>query len=121
MKQQEKDLLFCDLSARLPYRLKYCTNIDIDGMRFSTMTIDSIKLVLSGEYKPYLRPMSSMTTKEKEEYDSCRKHLCDEYNRYCFDSVESIDWLNAHHFDYRGLIDKGIALEAPEGMYNQQN
>lgn len=28
-----------------------------------------------------------------------------------------IDWLNAHHFDYRGLIEKGLALEAPEGMY----
>ena len=29
-----------------------------------------------------------------------------------------IDWLNSHHFDYRGLIKKGLALEAPEGMYN---
>jgi hypothetical protein len=29
-----------------------------------------------------------------------------------------VDWLNAHHFDYRGLIEKGLALEAPEGMYN---
>jgi hypothetical protein len=27
------------------------------------------------------------------------------------------DWLNAHHFDYRGLIDKGLALEALDGMY----
>lgn len=31
--------------------------------------------------------------------------------------IEEIDWLNAHHFDYRGLIEKGIALEAPDGMY----
>ena len=31
--------------------------------------------------------------------------------------VKLIDWLNAHHFDYRGLIDKGLAIEAPEGMY----
>ena len=29
------------------------------------------------------------------------------------------DWLNKHHFDYRGLIEKGLALEAPEGMYNE--
>jgi hypothetical protein len=35
--------------------------------------------------------------------------------------VKLIDWLNAHHFDYRGLIDKGLAIEAPEGMYNLKN
>ena len=31
-----------------------------------------------------------------------------------------IDWLNSHHFDYRGLIEKGLALEAPEGMYKDE-
>ena len=31
---------------------------------------------------------------------------------------KAVDWLNAHHFDYRGLIEKGLALEAPNGMYN---
>ena len=36
-----------------------------------------------------------------------RLELCEGY----------IDWLNAHHFDFRGLIEKGLALEAPEGMY----
>jgi hypothetical protein len=34
-------------------------------------------------------------------------------------TLETFDWLNAHHFDYRGLIEKGLALEAPEGMYKQ--
>lgn len=33
-------------------------------------------------------------------------------------SIPVIDWLNAHHFDYRGLIEKGLALEALEGMYD---
>lgn len=33
-------------------------------------------------------------------------------------SIEILDWLLAYHFDYRGLIKKGLALEAPEGMYN---
>ena len=33
---------------------------------------------------------------------------------------EIYDWLNAHHFDYRGLIEKGLAFEAPEGMYKQE-
>ena len=65
------------------------------------------------EVKPYLRPMSSMTEEEKAEYHS----LCDSYYGIYFDTVDSIDWLNAHHFDYRGLIEKGLAIEAPEGMY----
>jgi len=30
------------------------------------------------------------------------------------------DWYNAHHFDYRGLIEKGLAIEAPEGMYKTE-
>ena len=29
-----------------------------------------------------------------------------------------IDWFLEHHFDHRGLIEKGLAIEAPEGMYN---
>ena len=33
---------------------------------------------------------------------------------------KGIDWLNAHHFDYRGLIPMGLALEAPEGMYKTE-
>lgn len=34
-------------------------------------------------------------------------------------SQQVIDWLLAHHFDYRGLIPMGLALEATEGMYKQ--
>ena len=33
------------------------------------------------------------------------------------DWVKVFDWLNSRHFDYRGLIKKGLALEAPEDMY----
>lgn len=73
------------------------------------------------DIKPYLRPMSSMTKEERDEYDSKRKHICDEYNRYCFDTIESIDWLNAHHFDYRGLIRMGLAIEVTEEMYELKN
>ena len=52
--------------------------------------------------------MSSMTEEE-----------CDEWAQIESDEWEanSIDWLNAHHFDYRGLIPKGLALKASEGMY----
>jgi hypothetical protein len=31
--------------------------------------------------------------------------------------IKYIDWLNEHYFDYRGLIERGLAIEAPEGMY----
>ena len=34
------------------------------------------------------------------------------------DTVECIDWLYSHGFDVRGLVEKGLALEAPDGMYN---
>lgn len=92
---------------------------------------------------PYLRPMSSMTEEEllelykiaydtwysdslyykNEEWITFRDTI--QNNALCFknsiwlsDINKIIDWLNAHHFDYRGLIEKGLALEAPEGMYN---
>ena len=74
--------------------------------------------------KPYLRPMSSMTEEERTEFDT-KFHICTKLSEHYFAYAkpiieiyqESIDWLNKHHFDYRGLIEKGLALEAPEGMY----
>ena len=90
------------------------------------------------DVKPYLRPMSSMTEDEKEEllnllFDKESKNFyIDEegfidgktsdlmkdglsYPSFCpINIVLYTDWLNAHHFDYRGLIEKGLALEAPE-------
>ena len=86
--------------------------------------------------KPYLRPMSSMTEEEGKELE----HLFCEIDAPCWVDTEYgcvnfaggdfidteiaevyIDWLNAHHFDYRGLIEKGLAIKAPEGMYNIKN
>ena len=88
-------------------------------------------------FKPYLRPMSSMTEEELNEC-VCQSGIkdieCSNWQDipkekqfearlnhaiavFLTDS-NNVDWLNAHHFDYRGLIEKGLALEAPEGMYN---
>lgn len=64
------------------------------------------------EFKPYLRPMSSMTDEEKIDYQAFFNYDGVEY------PDEYIDWLNKNMFDYRGLIEKGLAIEAPEGMYN---
>lgn len=77
-----------------------------------------------GDALPYLRPMSSMTEEEEDEYDSMFSNArriycnCEYYDTVQEDDIpDFIDWLNAHHFDYRGLIEKGLALEAPVGMY----
>lgn len=78
--------------------------------------------------KPYLRPMSTMSSKERRELRQwgslcmTEKDVVEDVGIYgAIHSIPAIDWLNAHHFDYRGLIGKGLALEAPEGMYGTQN
>ena len=67
-------------------------------------------------WKPYLRPMSSMTEKEKFTYEYLTD--CSDYMIYsgafCGDVI---NWLNEHHFDYRGLIEKSLAIVAPDNMY----
>jgi len=122
MKQEDKDLLLRDLCARLPYGVKVHTNIP--EMDYSTeelieresdkiLSIEDIDWLKNncGEFKPYLRPMSSMTEEEEEEYHNlCISPINHHWN--------ITDWLNAHHFDYRDLILKGLALPAPDGMYN---
>ena len=66
-----------------------------------------------GEVLPYLRPLSSMTEEERLLFYQNTLHYNEEtgYSEYTY---KSIDWLNKHMFDYRGLIEKGLALEAPE-------
>lgn len=68
-------------------------------------------------YLPYLRPMSSMAEEEEVEYDATFDtiHINGHYDS-CM-SYKSFDFLNKKMFDYRGLIEKGLALEAPERIY----
>ena len=74
------------------------------------------------EFEPYLRPMSSMTDEEVNEFILISDTVLwlGEKRSTCILSLEQMDWLNAHHFDYRGLIEKGLALEAKEGMYKTE-
>lgn len=82
------------------------------------------------DFKPYLRSMSSMTKEELKELRDIFNGVAD-FNEWGLDILDSdyhaisyleicaiIDWLNTHHFDYRGLIEKGLALVAPDGIYN---
>ena len=114
MTQEEKDLLLKDLSARLPYGAHLFTNSK-HHIRLLTISHDidyDEQYWINGLYdvdeiKPYLRPMSSMTEEERKEHNSHRLSKWSTYSEYC---VNVIDWLNAHHFDYRGLIEKGLAI-----------
>lgn len=111
MNKKDKDLLLKDLCARLPYNIVInCTEDDDKRTNFKCFfTGDMVKdiqnEVATWNIKPYLRPMSSMTEEE-------RKYLQKLPFPYDF-----VDWLNAHHFDYRNLIEKGLALEATTEMY----
>lgn len=135
MTREEKDLLLKDLCARFPYGVKvelhgevctvlgYYNDFDFDDFVILTSNTPTGQQTNIANIKPYLRPLSSMTSDEKMEWFQMRQNHCDmsgfnEIQERADFTSESSDWLNAHHFDYRGLIEKGLALEAPEGMYN---
>ena len=117
MTQEEKSLLLKDLCARLPYGVRVKSSRRRKPVTLSLDVITDFHLGCS--IKPYLRPMSSMTKEEKEEYEMLQTYSGFKTNHT--DLTDMYDWLNAHHFDYRGLIEKGLALVAPKGMYNYSN
>ena len=144
MKQEDKELLLKDLCARLPYGVKV-ENTSFSEPQIHTLfgrvsddeflMLETYKSVGGEDYrrvtddvhytgyleniKPYLRPMSSMTEGEILEFIRIGDSILriGEKKSICILSLKQMDWLNAHHFDYRGLIEKGLALEAPEDMY----
>ena len=135
MTQEEKELLLKDLSARLPYKVVMnVTEPGDDRVNFNCfLGPDIIKEIESEtghfKYKPYLRPMSSMTEEEINEFNNLVGYednngwiRCNNlFGNYGIDVLKCsamFDWLNSHHFDYCGLIEKDLAIEAPEGMYN---
>jgi len=111
MSTEDKNLLYKDLCARLPYDV-VCSVYEgsIDGMKWRNEPLcphllEEVSDEDAWEYiKPYLRPMSSMTKEERKE--QCKFSA--------WNNIEYYDWLNAKHFDYRGLIPKGQAIEVTE-------
>jgi hypothetical protein len=116
MKQEDKDLLLKDLCARL----RYNPLVEYKGESYNVLGIAHGRLVLCKpfmsytlnecplveEVKPCLFPLSSMTEEQKkEEYEICKEYII---------GYESnlIDFYNKYHLDYRGLIPKGLALDA---------
>lgn len=115
MKQEDKDLLLRDICARLPY-VVFMGNKEWKRRKYQLTTNDLEYAMMTDDWEniPYLRPMSSITEEELSEYRAlCRYHNITGTIIY-EDTYKSFDWLNAHHFDYRGLIEKGLAIEVTE-------
>jgi hypothetical protein len=121
----DKELLLKDLCARLPYGVKVQVDskhwCDFNSRIPSEITFDnSYRLLFLGTklgyVKPYLFPLSSMTTEQRYELHDLIHNLNvlainGEIGDWIVSSSE-IDWYNKNHFDYRGLIPKGLALDA---------
>ena len=112
MIQADKDLLLRDLCARLPYGIKVEIYKDeppykIKGYDGKDFLSDSGWDYLIEQCKPYLFPLSSMTEEQNLEYlRTCKG------GNVNVPTLASFDWLNKNHFDYRGLIEKGLAIDA---------
>jgi len=131
MTQEKKQLLLIDLCARIFYGVKILHEgwnyewdqelstvervVGIDDKFVYTKVIDTYTgeeyrddkwPISTFDDKPFLRPMTSMTKEETKEF----------MQLWGYDIM--LDWLNEHHFDYRHLIEKCLALEAPKDMYN---
>ena len=134
MTQENKELLLEDLCARLPYNVicqvefkengKYNSKVMLLSGIFTDEAYFTTKggSIYSNEYKPYLFPFSSMTEEQKK-YINDRWNINENFDfeidpnwgKYFVDLgdvVDYINWLNKNHFDYRGLIDKGLAIDA---------
>ena len=133
MTKEEKQLLISDLCARLPYGPMVRTSNDNDsykllsihfnkGVAVIGMLFDDVYVaskVRIDDIKPYLRPLSSMSDEEYEEFNMERvEHqlkcieICDKREAFevgmKFDA-EDLEYLYSHHYDVRGLIPMGIA------------
>lgn len=120
-----KELLIKDLSSRLPYDVKVLYDNKVFSIDYVSSIYEEIKLDTRDNYtldvsdvKPYLFPLSSMTEEQKmflKQQDWC---IAISTSGTVETTVEGIDWLNKNHFDYRGLIEKSLALDATNlGVY----
>lgn len=131
-----EELILKDLTARLPYNVKFPIidwdddiqeEIQVNATLYS-INKDGYVRTLESDYefditsiKPYLFPLSAMTEEQKKKLKvMCDWHDDEEdaqsilvlYHKHFVMKSDVIDWLNENHFDYRGLIEKGLALDA---------
>ena len=139
MTQEDKQLLIKDLCGRLPYSVWGLHRgedlplyvIDNSGA-YMVLGYNAWFNLDTVDFKPYLRPMSSMTDEEKKTFnkyiggDNTNWYLFDDnlrlahgksfYTIQCSFSLmdKIINFLLVHHFDYHGLIERGLAIEVTE-------
>ena len=122
MTQENKELLWKDLCARLPYGVKCCVknNHKISGDLVGIVG-ENVYIYSSGhaifsisDIKLYLLPLSSMTDEQYDKLyiDSRVKEDSIDILDALANDMDAIHWLNKNHFDYRGLIEKGLAIDA---------
>jgi hypothetical protein len=136
MTQEDIDLLLQDLCGRIPYGVK-CEVYDRIGVLDEISSYGAAVNYDNGEdttcrieyIKPYLFPLSSMTEEQKKELDKkflfmgiYGNNIQIHYHSQGYwdtdlevdfqDWLWLINWLNKNHFDYRGLIEKGLAVSA---------
>ena len=128
MTQEEKDLLLKDLCARLPYGVKVKIEYYDDAWNICSINPNGVTFVTKytgypietnwENCKPYLFPLSSMSERQCYELSSIRSSFqdCWKYIKtpipLSICNFEQIEWLHKNHFDYRGLIEKGLAIDA---------
>lgn len=118
MTREDRQLLFTDLCARLPYRVKvevknYRCNGEVRNVEIETLNVEHLTCPIE-RYRPYLRPMSSMTEEEIIEFNnipSTKNYTIIENDLpWQVAHYKQIDWLNKKMFDFRGLIPKGLGI-----------
>ena len=126
MTQENKDLLLRDLSARLPYKVKCVSGVDdailiIEGINPNCNGASEVQVTYErsginfdtkiSSIKPFLFPLSSMTSEQKREY----VHIVAKCSTIASPQLAGMtiqDWFDKNHFDYRGLIPMGLANDA---------
>jgi hypothetical protein len=123
MTQENKKQLLRDLCARLPYGVKVESvfiNPDTKERKSCGIEVfDATSLLMIrdglGEFKPYLRPISSLTEEQKNEFNTkcleLQLKVIDDEIMYEKATEFEVDFYNKHHLDWRGLIPKGLAVD----------
>lgn len=137
MIQEDKELVLKDVCARLPYNVicqvefkesgKYKSEIMLLSGIFTDEAYFTAKggSIYSNDYKPYLFPLSSMTSEQLFEVQEIMGKNEIEIEDGFFNIIDSsrntityleilavLEWFYKNHFDINGLIEKGLAIDA---------